>query len=121
MLKIRNMAILICFMVGLLAFPLHSYGEEETPINLKKSADKYLKEARGDFGAKVTKLTDGIMILGAFGAMLGFALVGFRLSWGGWSVDNLRDCKASLIVIIFGVLLALSSKLLAGMVYQAVR
>ena len=120
MLRVGNIAILLFFMVGVLTFPLHSYAEE-TPTNLKKSADKYLKEARGDFGAKVTKLTDGIMILGAFGAMLGFALVGFRLSWGGWSVDNLRDCKASLIVIIFGVLLALSSKLLAGMVYQAVR
>lgn len=93
-------------------------GDGGTP---RQQADKVLKGNLGTFGQKVSRLADIVMIIGAMGALLGFAVIGARMTLGGWNMDNLKQCKAGVLVIMLGVLLALSSKILAGVVYQAVK
>ncbi len=88
---------------------------------VRQQADKVLKGNLGTFGQKVSRLADIVMIIGAMGALLGFAVIGARMTLGGWNMENLKQCKAGVVVIMLGVLLALSSKILAGVVYQAVR
>lgn len=83
--------------------------------------DGVLKGSLSTFGQKVSRLADIVMLMGALGALLGFAIVGARMTIGGWNMENLKQCKTSVMVIMLGVLLALSSKILAGVIYQAVR
>ena len=99
------------------------FAEDEDRDNgtVRQQADKILKGNIGTFGQKVSRLADIVMIIGAMGALLSFAVIGARMTLGGWNMENLKQCKSGVMVIMFGVLLALSSKLLAGVIYQAVK
>ncbi|MHB8983916.1 MAG: hypothetical protein ACYC4E_00985 [Carboxydocellales bacterium] len=99
------------------------FAEDEDGDNgtVRQQADKILKGNIGTFGQKVSRLADIVMIIGAMGALLSFAVIGARMTLGGWNMENLKQCKSGVMVIMFGVLLALSSKLLAGVIYQAVK
>lgn len=74
-----------------------------------------------DIWEKISSLSDILMYLGAFGAILGLAVTGIKLTMGGWSPENLRKCKNSVIVVMLGLLLVVSSRVMVGIVYNAVK
>jgi len=74
-----------------------------------------------DIWEKVSSLSDILMYLGAFGAILGLGVTGIKLTMGGWSPENLRKCKNSVIVVMLGLLLVVSSRVMVGIVYNAVK
>ncbi|GAW32711.1 hypothetical protein [Carboxydocella sp. JDF658] len=74
-----------------------------------------------DIWEKVSSLSDILMYLGAFGAILGLGVTGIKLTMGGWSTENLRKCKTSVIVVMLGLLLVVSSRVMVGIVYNAVK
>ena len=95
--------------------------DDEDSGTVRQQADRVLQGNLGTFGKKVSRLADIVMIIGALGALIGFSVIGARMTLGGWSTENLKQCKTGVMVIMLGVLLALSSKLLAGVIYQAVK